>query len=62
MKPFEFGKKQKTNFPDYHPRPKKEYENWWEGQERNFMKSKNAKRGRLKNELREEIKNYEQDD
>ena len=61
MKPFNFGSKQKTNFPDFHPKPKREYVNWWEGQERNFMKTKTAKRSKLKNELRKEIEDYEQD-
>ena len=59
MKPFEFGSKQKTNFPDFHVQPKKEFMNWWE--DRNYVKSKQAKRAILKKELKKEIDEYEQD-
>jgi hypothetical protein len=59
MKPFIFSTKQKTNFPDFHPKPKRKIINWWEG--RNFMKSKTAKRAILNKELRKELDEYEQD-
>jgi len=53
MKPFTFGSKNMCNYTDVHP--KKGWINWWE--DRNFMKSKKAKRQKDKKELKYIIEN-----
>jgi hypothetical protein len=58
MKPFEFGTKQMKNFTDCHPKRLNKlwggkWVNWWE--DRNFMKSKKARRQKDKRKLEKEI-------